>query len=120
MGAGAHAGGLAPDRGGQRIRDGSGGIASRLGAEVVVEHRRGFGAACFRGLQTATSEIVCFMDGDGSLDPASSQVWPLLSLPEKPTWFSGGGVQRPERGPCTLELPTSPCAPSSLVEPEFA
>ena len=50
-------------------RDGSAGIARRLGAEVVDEHRRGFGAACFRGLQAATSEIVCFMDCDGSLDP---------------------------------------------------
>ena len=50
-------------------RDGSADIARRLGAEVVLEQRRGFGAACFRGLQTATSEIVCFMDCDGSLDP---------------------------------------------------
>jgi len=50
-------------------RDGSGGIARRLGAEVVLEHRRGFGAACFRGLETATTEVVCFMDCDGSLDP---------------------------------------------------
>ena len=50
-------------------RDGSADIARRLGAEVVLEHRRGFGAACFRGLQAATSEVVCFMDCDGSLDP---------------------------------------------------
>lgn len=50
-------------------RDGSADIARRLGAQVVLEHQRGFGAACFRGLQTATSEIVCFMDCDGSLDP---------------------------------------------------
>ena len=50
-------------------RDGSGAIARRFGAEVVLELRRGFGAACFRGLQTATSEVVCFMDCDGSLDP---------------------------------------------------
>ncbi|MBA2365127.1 MAG: glycosyltransferase family 2 protein [Actinobacteria bacterium] len=49
--------------------DGSGDIARRLGAEVVFERQRGFGAACLRGLQTATSEIVCFMDCDGSLDP---------------------------------------------------
>jgi glycosyltransferase involved in cell wall biosynthesis len=49
--------------------DGSGEVALALGAEVVHEPRRGFGQACFRGLQTATSEIVCFMDCDGSLDP---------------------------------------------------
>src|SRR6267378_3766623 len=29
--------------------DGSADVAARLGAEVVIEHRRGFGAACFAG-----------------------------------------------------------------------
>ncbi|MGZ7013451.1 MAG: glycosyltransferase family 2 protein [Acidimicrobiales bacterium] len=50
--------------------DGSGAIARRLGAEVVDAEERGFGAACFRGLQASTAEVVCFMDCDGSLDPA--------------------------------------------------
>ena len=49
--------------------DGSDEIAARLGAEVVSEPQRGFGAACFAGLSAATSEVVCFMDCDGSLDP---------------------------------------------------
>jgi glycosyltransferase involved in cell wall biosynthesis len=49
--------------------DGSGAIARRLGARVVVEPTRGFGAACFAGLRAATADIVCFMDCDGSLDP---------------------------------------------------
>ena len=49
--------------------DGSGDIARRLGAQVVVEPRKGFGAACFAGLSAARAELVCFMDGDGSLDP---------------------------------------------------
>ena len=31
---------------------------------------RGFGAACFAGLRAARAEVVCFMDCDGSLDPA--------------------------------------------------
>jgi glycosyltransferase involved in cell wall biosynthesis len=35
----------------------------------VSEPRRGFGAACFAGLVAATSDVVCFMDCDGSLDP---------------------------------------------------
>ena len=43
-------------------------IARRLGARVVVEPRRGFGAACFAGLSAATADVVCFMDCDGSLD----------------------------------------------------
>jgi glycosyltransferase involved in cell wall biosynthesis len=47
--------------------DGTGAIASGLGADVVVEPRRGFGAACFAGLCVARTEVVCFMDCDGSL-----------------------------------------------------
>src|SRR5436305_222363 len=50
--------------------DGSAEIAAREGALVVTERRRGFGAACFRGLLAATADVVCFMDCDGSLDPA--------------------------------------------------
>ena len=49
--------------------DGSGALAARLGAEVVDEPQPGFGAACFAGLQAAASDVVCFMDCDGSLDP---------------------------------------------------
>lgn len=45
-------------------------IASRFGARIVHESRRGFGAACYAGLLAATAEIVCFMDCDGSLDPS--------------------------------------------------
>lgn len=44
-------------------------IARAAGATVVHEPQRGFGAACWAGLQAATDEIVCFMDADGSLDP---------------------------------------------------
>jgi len=49
--------------------DGTGDLARALGAVVVDEPRRGFGAACYAGLCAATSDIVCFMDADGSLDP---------------------------------------------------
>jgi glycosyltransferase involved in cell wall biosynthesis len=50
--------------------DGSAQVAAAHGARVVTEPRRGFGAACFAGLTAARDEVVCFMDGDGSLDPA--------------------------------------------------
>jgi glycosyltransferase involved in cell wall biosynthesis len=50
--------------------DGSGRIAALHGATVVAEGRRGFGSACATGLEAARTEIVCFMDCDGSLDPA--------------------------------------------------
>jgi glycosyltransferase involved in cell wall biosynthesis len=49
--------------------DGSAELAADLGATVIHEPRRGFGAACFAGLSAATSQLVCFMDCDGSLDP---------------------------------------------------
>jgi len=48
-------------------------------AQVVDEPRRGFGAACFAGLCAVESEVVCFMDCDGSLDPGDlPQVVALL------------------------------------------
>lgn len=51
--------------------DGSGEIARAHGAMVVTETRRGFGAACWAGLLASDpgDGVVCFMDGDGSLDP---------------------------------------------------
>ncbi|CAM5247007.1 MULTISPECIES: glycosyltransferase family 2 protein [Streptomyces] len=50
--------------------DGSAELARSLGATVVTEERRGFGAACHAGLLAAEAEFVCFCDCDGSLDPA--------------------------------------------------
>ncbi|MGY0488860.1 glycosyltransferase family 2 protein [Streptomyces sp. WG-D5] len=49
--------------------DGSAGIARSLGATVVREERRGFGAACHAGLTASDADIVCFCDCDASLDP---------------------------------------------------
>jgi glycosyltransferase involved in cell wall biosynthesis len=48
--------------------DDSAAIASHAGARVIREPQRGFGAACFAGLVAATSDVVAFMDCDGSLD----------------------------------------------------
>jgi glycosyltransferase involved in cell wall biosynthesis len=54
--------------------DGSGDLARAAGAAVVVveETVPGFGSACWAGLLAADpgDGVVCFMDGDGSLDPA--------------------------------------------------
>lgn len=51
--------------------DGSGAIARQSGAIVVEEPRRGYGAACLAALAAAPpSDIVVFMDGDASDDPA--------------------------------------------------
>lgn len=76
--------------------DGSGALAARLGARVVSEPRRGFGAACFAGLSAASAPVVCFMDCDGSLDPGH--------LPLVADAVTAGaadlvlGARRPERG----------------------
>jgi len=50
--------------------DGSAELAATLGAIVVREERRGFGAAAHAGLLAATAEFVAFCDCDGSLDPS--------------------------------------------------
>ncbi|MFE5548195.1 glycosyltransferase family 2 protein [Streptomyces sp. NPDC056534] len=49
--------------------DGSAALAAELGATVVHEPRRGFGAACHAGLLVSEAEFVCFCDCDASLDP---------------------------------------------------
>jgi len=76
--------------------DGSGAIAEALGSRVVRESRPGFGAACFAGLAAAETDVVCFMDCDGSLDPRQL---PLVADPV----LEGDadlvlGARRPERG----------------------
>lgn len=48
--------------------DDSPAVAAALGAEVVQEPRRGYGAAVHTGLEYADADIVCFLDADGSLD----------------------------------------------------
>jgi glycosyltransferase involved in cell wall biosynthesis len=51
--------------------DGSPDIAVAHGARVVLENRRGYGAAVHTGIEAATSDVVCVLDADGSLDPAA-------------------------------------------------
>lgn len=50
--------------------DGSPDIAREHGATVVTVPQRGFGAAAHAGLRAATADVVCFVDADGSFDPA--------------------------------------------------
>lgn len=48
--------------------DGTADVAKRNGACVIVEPRRGYGRACHSGAMAANrgSEVLAFMDGDGS------------------------------------------------------
>lgn len=48
--------------------DGTADVARSLGARVVTEPRRGYGAAVHAGLEAAEGDLVAFLDGDGSLD----------------------------------------------------
>lgn len=52
--------------------DGSAAVAAAYGATVVPVPRRGFGAAAHAGLVAAdpADDLVCFLDADGSCDPA--------------------------------------------------
>ncbi|HEY0753162.1 MAG TPA: glycosyltransferase family 2 protein [Ktedonobacteraceae bacterium] len=53
--------------------DGTAEVARSLGALVATEPQRGYGQACWRGVQMALelgAEVLVFMDGDGSDDPA--------------------------------------------------
>jgi glycosyltransferase involved in cell wall biosynthesis len=48
--------------------DGTAEVARAHGATVISEPIRGFGAACWAGLQAATADVVCFLDADASFD----------------------------------------------------
>jgi hypothetical protein len=51
-------------------RDGTAEAARKAGARVVVETRRGYGRACAVGAASTDADVIVFLDGDGSDDPA--------------------------------------------------
>ncbi len=53
-------------------RDRTAAVAQAAGARVVSEPRRGYGAACWAGVQALSPaiDVVAFLDGDGSQAPA--------------------------------------------------
>jgi glycosyltransferase involved in cell wall biosynthesis len=68
--------------------DGSPEVAAAHGATVVHEPRRGYGAAVHTGLSHASTDIVCFLDADGSLDPA--ELAPLVAAVERGANLAAG------------------------------
>ena len=60
--------------------DGTAAAAARSGARVIVEPRRGYGAACWAGVCALSpdAEIAVFIDGDGSQRP---EELPLVLAP---------------------------------------
>jgi glycosyltransferase involved in cell wall biosynthesis len=62
-------------------RDETAAVALAHGVEVVGEPRRGFGAACWRGVRASEdAEVLVFLDADGSLswDDLPAVVGPVL------------------------------------------
>ncbi|WHT16944.1 glycosyltransferase family 2 protein [Crossiella sp. CA-258035] len=58
--------------------DGTAAVAAALGATVLHEPRRGYGAAVHTGIEHAATDIVCVLDADGSMSPA---VLPAMVAP---------------------------------------
>jgi glycosyltransferase involved in cell wall biosynthesis len=52
-------------------RDGTPEAATAGGARVVIETRRGYGRACAAGARATSADVLVFLDGDGSDDPAA-------------------------------------------------
>jgi glycosyltransferase involved in cell wall biosynthesis len=50
--------------------DGTAEVARDHGADVVTEHRPGYGSAVHAGVEAAATPVVAVVDADGSLDPA--------------------------------------------------
>jgi glycosyltransferase involved in cell wall biosynthesis len=51
--------------------DGTATIAREAGADVIVQLRHGYGNACRAGVEAAPeADVLVFLDGDGSFDPA--------------------------------------------------
>lgn len=49
--------------------DGTAAVAKAHGATVVSEKTPGYGSAVHTGVLAADTEVVCVLDGDGSMDP---------------------------------------------------
>ena len=82
-------------------RDGTPAAAAASGARVVTETRRGYGRACAAGAAATDADIVVFLDGDGSDDPA---LLPALIRPvfEGEAALTLGARLHPERGALQL------------------
>jgi len=78
--------------------------AAALGATVVSEPVRGFGAACFAGLLAATADVVCFMDCDASLDPAALPLIAAHVLRDEADLVLGSRVACPGSWPVHAKL----------------
>jgi glycosyltransferase involved in cell wall biosynthesis len=73
-------------------------VAAAHGAQVVREPRRGFGAACWAGVQAASGEVLVFADADGSFDGADLPAVAGPVLRREADLVVGSRLARRERG----------------------
>lgn len=77
-------------------------VAQEAGAVVVTEPQRGYGRACLHGFHTAQqagADILVFMDGDGSDDPADLTMMLAPLLERRADFVIGSRIsKRAERG----------------------
>ncbi|MFQ5704182.1 MAG: glycosyltransferase family 2 protein [Gemmatimonadales bacterium] len=87
--------------------DATAAVARTYGATVIEEPRRGYGAACLAGIAALadrpTTDIVAFIDADGSDDPG---ILPLLTEPlargEADFVLASRNLVAPEAGALTI------------------
>ncbi|MFN8467121.1 MAG: glycosyltransferase family 2 protein [Caldilineaceae bacterium] len=70
-------------------------VARAAGAQVMVEPRRGYGAACRAGAMAARGDILVFMDGDGSFVPAECAALAAPLAAGRADLVLGTRMQRP-------------------------
>ena len=84
--------------------DATASIARAAGATVVHEPVKGFGSACWAGLQAATTDVVCFMDCDASLDPVALPLLVGYVERDEADLVIGARVARPGAWPLHARL----------------
>jgi glycosyltransferase involved in cell wall biosynthesis len=78
--------------------DNTAAVAAAHGAQVVREPLRGFGAACWAGVQAASGEVLVFADADGSFDGADLPAVAGPVLRGEADLVVGSRLARRERG----------------------
>src|SRR5437763_7973172 len=94
-------------------------VARAAGAVVASEPTRGYGRNCLKGFKTACSlgaDIVIFMDGDGSDDPADLPIMLAPIREGRADLVIGSRVtERSERGAIPPQAPLGNCLTSCSV-----
>ncbi len=78
--------------------DGTADVARSCGVDVVHQPIPGYGSAVDAGVRAATSDIVCTIDGDGSMEPAD--LIDLVTLLDNGADLAVGRRRPVERGVC--------------------